>query len=161
MSEITPQQRRKPPMRHNFAKHFQFSTAALHKKYVTSASEWTCLAWTHNTGSKILNLSDYLIMYLTLMKTGVLCICRAIVHSRVDIGTAGGISRVRAEEVAKGCGWSVTTLFDRPRWASAFGKCREEICHENDSIQRDTYDLAERCEHRVVHRCARQLGSSV
>ena len=109
MSEITPQQRRKPPMRHNFAKHFQFSAAALHKKYVTSASEWTYLAWTHNTGSKILNLSDYLIIYLTLMKTGVLCICRAIVHSRVDIGATGGISRVRAEEVAKGRGWSVTT----------------------------------------------------
>ena len=109
MSEITPQQRRKPPMRHNFAKHFQFSAAALHKKYVTSASEWTCLAWTHNTGSKILNLSDYLIIHLTLMKTGVLCICRAIVHSRVDIGATGGISRVRAEEVAKGRRWSVTT----------------------------------------------------
>ena len=43
------------------------------------------------------------------MKTGVLCICRAIVHSRVDIGATGGISRVRAEEVAKGRGWSVTT----------------------------------------------------
>ncbi len=39
-------------MSHNFAKHFQFSSAALHTKYVTSASEWTCLAWTHNTGSK-------------------------------------------------------------------------------------------------------------
>jgi hypothetical protein len=96
-------------MSHSFAKQFQFSTAALHKKYVTSASEWTCMAWAHNTGSKILNLSDYLLIYLTLMKTGVFCICRAIVHSRVDIGTTGGISRVRAEEVAKGRGWSVTT----------------------------------------------------
>ena len=89
-------------MSHNFAKHFQFSTAALHKKYVTSASEWTCLAWTHNTGSKILNLSDYLIIHLTLMKTGVFCICRAIVHGRFDIGTAGGISRVREERSGKG-----------------------------------------------------------
>jgi hypothetical protein len=96
-------------MSHRFAKQFQFNTAALHKKYVTSASEWTCRAWAHNTGSKILNLSDYLIIFLTLMKTGVLCICRAIVRSCVDIGTTGGISRVRAEEVAKGRGWSVTT----------------------------------------------------
>ncbi len=96
-------------MSHRFAKQFQFNTAALHKKYVTSASEWTCRAWAHNTGSKILNLSDYLIIYLTLMETGVLCTCRAIVQSRGDIGTAGGISSVRAEEVAKGRGWSVTT----------------------------------------------------
>ena len=43
------------------------------------------------------------------MKTGIFFICRAIVYSCVDIGTTGGISRVRAEEVAKGCGWSVTT----------------------------------------------------
>ena len=127
-------------MSHRFAKQFQFNTAALHKKYLISASEWTCRAWAHNTGSKILNLSDYLIIFLTLMETGVFCTCRAIVQSRVDIGTAGVIARVRAQEVAKGRGSSVTARLHCPRWTSAFRKCREEICHENDSIYVDCVD---------------------